>query len=70
MGAGPAGALAKILVVRNVAVATAIAVNVLGRVEFAVFAAVYFWGQGQADRPAGSGTMSPNLQGYCPPTSS
>jgi BASS family bile acid:Na+ symporter len=34
--------LATVLVVRNVAVATAVAVTVLGRTEFAVFATAYF----------------------------
>jgi BASS family bile acid:Na+ symporter len=35
-------AFAMVLVVRNVAVATAVAVTVLGRIEFAVFATAYF----------------------------
>ena len=38
-------ALAMVLVVRNVAVATAVAVTVLGRIEFAVFATAYFLNQ-------------------------
>jgi ACR3 family arsenite efflux pump ArsB len=38
-------ALALVLVVRNVAIATAVAVTVLGRVEFAVFATAYFLNQ-------------------------
>jgi len=37
--------LAVVLVVRNVAVATAVAVTVLGRTEFAVFATAYFLSQ-------------------------
>jgi BASS family bile acid:Na+ symporter len=43
--AGDRFALAMIFVVRNVAVATAVAVTVLGRVEFAVFATAYFLAQ-------------------------
>jgi ACR3 family arsenite efflux pump ArsB len=38
-------ALALVLVVRNVAIATAVAVTVLGRVKFAVFATAYFLNQ-------------------------
>jgi BASS family bile acid:Na+ symporter len=38
-------ALAMVLVVRNVSLATAVAVTVLGRTEFAVFAAAYFLNQ-------------------------
>ena len=38
-------ALAMVLVVRNVGIATAVAVTVLGRIEFAVFATAYFLNQ-------------------------
>jgi BASS family bile acid:Na+ symporter len=38
-------ALAMVLVVRNVAIATAVAVTVLGRIEFAAFATAYFLNQ-------------------------
>jgi hypothetical protein len=34
-----------VLVVRNVSIATAVAVTVLGRTEFAVFAAAFFLNQ-------------------------
>ena len=34
-----------VLVVRNVSIATAVAVTILGRTEFAVFAAAYFLNQ-------------------------
>src|SRR5262249_51385121 len=37
--------LAMVLVVRNVAIATAVAVTVLGRTEFAIFATAYFLNQ-------------------------
>jgi hypothetical protein len=41
----PRHALIKYVVVRNVGIATAIAVTALGRVEFAVFATAYFLAQ-------------------------
>jgi hypothetical protein len=40
--AGDRLSLAMVWIVRNVAIATAIAVTVLGRLEFAVFATAYF----------------------------
>jgi BASS family bile acid:Na+ symporter len=45
LGPGDCFALAMVLVVRNVAIATAVAVTVLGRTEFAVFATAYFLNQ-------------------------
>jgi BASS family bile acid:Na+ symporter len=42
LGAGDRFAVAMVLVVRNVGIATAVAVTVLGRTEFAVFATGYF----------------------------
>jgi BASS family bile acid:Na+ symporter len=45
LGARDRFALTMVLVVRNVSIATAVAVTVLGRVEFAVFATAYFLNQ-------------------------
>ena len=45
MGAKDRFTLAPVLVVRNVAVATAVVVTFRGRVEFAVFATAYFLSQ-------------------------
>ncbi len=45
LGASDRFALAMVLVVRNVGIATAVAVTVLGRIEFAVFATAYFLNQ-------------------------
>jgi BASS family bile acid:Na+ symporter len=45
VGAGDRFSLAMVLVVRNVGIATAVAVTVLGRTEFAVFATAYFLNQ-------------------------
>jgi ACR3 family arsenite efflux pump ArsB len=45
LGARDRFTLAMVLVVRNVGIATAVAVTVLGRIEFAVFATAYFLNQ-------------------------